>query len=255
MEIGSLVGKQALVTGATGNLGSAIVRGLARAGADVIVTSRSLETLKQLCSQVELETGVRCTALACDLSVATEVTALGRSVAERYEAVDVLVLNAVPPLDDLTPGTVMTTPEDHWAYTQELIAMGPVRLLREISPLLTSHGSSVISLLSPTSETPTPGYSAYGVAKASLRTLTRYIAMELGPYGVRANGLSLGTIATHPTLEARMQQRAEQLGLLERCALRRIGKSEDVVPAVVFLASESAAYISGQVLSIDGGRF
>jgi NAD(P)-dependent dehydrogenase (short-subunit alcohol dehydrogenase family) len=249
-----LAGKVALITGATGQLGSTFVRAFAAAGADVVLTSRSRANLEILAAEVRSEAGARAAVVPADLREPEDVARLAQESWEAFGRVDVVVSNAIPPASEAAAGDVLGTRDAVWSAMHELIVWGPLRLCRALAPRMIDRGcGSIIMIVSPTGIAPAPGYDAYGLAKGSLLLLSRYMAREWGPHGIRVNAINPGTIV-HGEGDL-VRREAERLGVLERVSLGRLGEPEEVVGAALFLASDEAGYVSGQLLSVDGGRF
>jgi gluconate 5-dehydrogenase len=243
-----LDGKVALVTGATGNIGSEIARGLARAGADVVATSRTVASLERVVAEIAAAGG-RASYLTCDLRDREAVARLAEQALARAGHVDIIVNDAMPAggLADLLDLT-----DEQWRLELDVMFWAPLVLCRSLAPaMIVRGGGSIINIGSAAGHTPYPRHAAYGVAKAALHQLTRYLARELGPHNIRANILNPGTI------EPRSGPFAEwaESRLLDRIALKRYGTLDEVVGLAIFLASDASAYVSGQMIAADGGRF
>lgn len=245
-----LDGRTALITGATGSMGSEFSRTLAAAGADVILASRTVETLEKLAAEINGETGGRASILPCDLSDAAQAAGL----AERALAladIDVVLHNGITAHDS---ASLLDTPDHQWSAAFDLIVWGCLALCKGLVPSMMERGrGSIITVVSSTGINPTPGYAAYGMAKGSLLLLTKYMAKEWGPSGIRANCLNPGGIA-RPGEEEHMQEMTKKTGVADRISMRRVGLQHEVMGTAVFLASDASSYISGQVINIDGGR-
>jgi NAD(P)-dependent dehydrogenase (short-subunit alcohol dehydrogenase family) len=243
-----LDGKVALVTGATGNIGSEIARGLARAGAEVIATSRTVASLEQVVAEIA-GTGGRASYLACDLRDRAAVARLAEQALARAGHVDIIVNDAMPSggLDaflDLT--------DEQWSLELDVMFWAPMVLCRSLAPALIARGGgSIINIGSAAGHTPYPRHAAYGVAKAALHHLTRYLAAELGPHNIRANVLNPGTIVPRSGPFAEW----EQIRVIDRVSLKRYGALDEVVGLAIFLASDATAHDSGHMIAADGGRF
>jgi NAD(P)-dependent dehydrogenase (short-subunit alcohol dehydrogenase family) len=128
-------------------------------------------------------------------------------------------------------------------------------LMRKLAPrMMRDGGGSVVSVVSSTGLTPTPGLDAYGLAKGSLLLLSRYMAKEWGAGGIRVNCVNPGTIVTDGD-EAGLRAAAERTGTLGRISLGRVGYGSEVLGAAIHLASDESSFTSGQLISVDGGRF
>ena len=247
-EMFDLSGKVALVTGGTGRLGSHLSKGLAEAGAEVILVSRTRERLAALAEEIRASGG-DCDYVTCDLSDPADVERTCDAAWRKRGRIDIIVHNAVP--GGSFAGGIADTPQEAWDTQTAVIYDSALVMFRTLCPkMVEGNGGSIISVISSTGMTPQKGLVAYGMAKGSLMLLTKYAAQEFGPQ-VRANCITPGTIATAP------DNAGTSIGdaILPRIAAGRRGKSEECVGATIFLASDASSYVSGQVYLIDGGRF
>ena len=248
----SLHGRVALLTGAAGHLGTPMAMGLAEAGAKVYLLGRNLAALEKLEGQIR-KRGLAAQAAAVDVTDADAVTAFLKSLAERR--LDVLVNNAYA--GGMSADTA-------FAGVYEITVTAAFRLVRESLPLLRAAvtdrgGASVINIasmygsVSPDPrvyEDSPPNPPFYGAAKAGLIQLTRHLAAELGPDRIRVNSISPGPFPS-PASQAsypRLMQNLEK-----KVPLGRLGRPEELVGAVNFLASDAASYVTGIDLPVDGG--
>ena len=187
-----LSGKRALVTGASRGIGREIAVTLAAAGAEVILVSRTLETLESVADEIRAAGGVA-TSRACDLNSHAAVLELTTQV----DDIDVLVNNAAPEEHYLP----LTDPDDeHWQRTFAVNFTAPLLLIRELGRRMASAGTgSIINISSIVARDPAPLMGAYVCSKAALESLTRLTALELGGYGVRRNAIAPGIVATDLT--------------------------------------------------------
>lgn len=242
-----LAGSTALVTGTSGGIGRAIATGLAEAGADIVGLSRSREHLDTIAGEVRA-CGREFYPLSVDLA---EVGAIVPMVEEAWNwrgALDVLVNGA---------GMIIRTDPPHveseqWDRLMDVNLRAPFFLSQEVGRRMVEHGSGcIVNIASLAGEVVTGASLMYQASKAALIQLTRGFASLLGP-AVRVNAVGPGYIRT--SLNEDWLSREENARyVVERTAVRRIGLPEDVVGAVVFLASPAARYITGQHLRIDGG--
>ncbi|HAH65236.1 MAG TPA: oxidoreductase, partial [Rhizobiales bacterium] len=241
-------GKVALVTGGSRGIGAAIARTLADDGADVAISySASADKAKAVVNDL-LEKGVRAHAFKADQADAKAVEALVKSVVERFGRLDILVNNA----------GVFVTGQVHdrannLAELDRLFAVnvgGVAAAVRAAAPLM-GEGGRIISIGSVVGDaTPWPGASDYSASKGAVAAYTRGWARDLGPKGITVNNVQPGPIDTDMNPAAN----GEFANLQNtKTALGRYGKPEEVAAAVAFLASPSAAYITGATLNVDGG--
>lgn len=244
-----LTGKRALVTGARRGLGRAIAVGLAQAGSDVIgVSTAQEETGSEVQRLVEAE-GVSFVGRSCDLSDREALNELLSWLTESGLQVDILVNNA---------GTILRHPavehhDDDWDHVLQVNLSAPFILARELGRQMVERRSGKIiftaSLLSFQGGINVPSYTA---SKSAIAGLTRALANEWARYGVNVNAIAPGYMDTDNTEALRNDPQRSQ-GILERIPAGRWGTAEDVAGAAVFLASESADYVHGTVLTVDGG--
>ncbi len=235
--------KVALVTGGGTGIGRAIATAIAAEGGQVVVTGRRVDPLREV-SETNPD---RIRYVQADVSQGADVKRAIAFTVEQFGALDVLVNNAAActmrPLSNLTDEAI--------SEMLDVNVKGTLMGIREALPQLGARRGSVVNVTSVTARAATPAMSAYGGSKAAVEQLTRCLAVELGPAGVRVNVVSPGMTMT-PMLTASMdQQGIEQVA--SRTPLRRVGTPEDVAEAVLFLASDQAGWITGQVVQSSGG--
>jgi 3-oxoacyl-[acyl-carrier protein] reductase len=239
-------GRVAVITGATGYLGHALARGFADAGATLLLSGRSQEALDALAEELGLAPD-RVHTFAVDL---TDSAAGERIVAEallKTGRIDTLVINAGTLADGLFAG--ITDYELSQVY--EVNLWGALRTLRAaLRPMILHRSGSIVIVSSTAAQRPGIGQAAYASSKAALESIVRVSARETATRGIRINavapGLLTGGMATRILDEEFDRARTV-------IPMRRAGEAEEVVPAVLFLASPMSSYITGQVWSIDGG--
>lgn len=233
--------RTALVTGGTGGIGQAIVRCLVRDGFDVIATYHEAEEDADRLAQ---ELGVR--ALALDLADFEAIRAFPSRLGKETQ-VSVLVHNAGAVHDALLP----FLRDEDWDRVLDVNLNGVFRLTKQlVRGMLTARWGRIVSVASTSGVIGQAGQANYSAAKAGLIGFTKSLARELASYGVTANSVAPGLIAT-PMLDDLPQKKFGEY--LAAVPLGRVGEPEEVAELVAFLASERAAYITGQTLRIDGG--
>jgi NAD(P)-dependent dehydrogenase (short-subunit alcohol dehydrogenase family) len=245
MSMSELSGKRAVITGASRGIGREIALTLAAAGAEVILVSRTIETLELVAGEVRAAGGVAASQV-CDLSSRDAVIELTTQV----DDVDVLVNNAAPEEHYLP----ITEPDDtHWERTFAVNFTAPLLLTREFGRKMASAGAgSIINITSIVARDPAPLMGAYVCSKAALESLTRLTALELGGYGVRANAIAPGVVATDLTA-ALLADGPSWQALKAAIPLGRAGEVSDVAGLALFLAGPRSSFLSGQVIALDGG--
>ncbi len=257
MELG-LNEKIALVCGASAGLGYASAHALAAEGAQVVACSRDSANIESAAERINADTGAAVTPTVCDVSDPDAVEQLVNSTHERFGRIDVVVSNAGGPpgglFSDLDP--------EQWERAYKLTLQSTLNLCRHALPIMESQGSGVVLVItSLAAKQPIAGLVTSNVFRAGLTGLIKSIADEYGPKGIRAN-----TVCPGYTRTERLTDLAEEIAGREGikiekvfarwenlAPLRRLGLPEEIGAAVAFLASERAAFITGQHLAVDGG--
>jgi NAD(P)-dependent dehydrogenase (short-subunit alcohol dehydrogenase family) len=245
-----LTGRTALVTGASRGIGRALALGLAHAGADVVVSARDVEALEVVRAQVETM-GRRSWVVPADVSDAGACRALAEQAIELAGHLDVLVNNAG---GSSFYGPFTELRFSGWEKTMRLNVDSIVHLSQVVGAHMVERGSgSIINVASVAGLGGTPMMAAYGASKAAVISLTRTLALEWGPSGVRVNALCPGWTKTDLN-EALWSGEDEGAGLVQDSALRRWGTVHEMVGPTVFLASDASSFMTGQALVVDGGQ-
>jgi len=242
-----LDGRVALVTGGSRGIGAAISRGLAAAGAHVAVNyARDAESAAAVCAAVR-DAGGEATAVQGDVSTAEGAAALVGAVESDVGPIDILVNNAGITRDDL----IMRLSEEDWRDVIDTNLGGAFFTCRALSrPMLKRRSGAIVNITSIVGVHGNAGQSNYAASKAGLIGLTKALAKELGGRGIRVNAIAPGYIATELT-DALPDQARE--AILSNTPLGRLGEPDDVARAVRFLCSDAAAFVTGEVLAVDGG--
>ncbi len=249
-------GRTAVVTGAAHGFGRAIALAFARRGASVwacdILGDELAETAR-LCAGA----GGRCEGRVVDVSDPDAVEAFVGEVLAADGRVDVLVNDAGGVLGQVGRPLEEVTPAE-WKAIFEVNVDGAFWFSQAVAPGMKAAGRGRIINISSGAGlgVSLTGIQAYASAKAAQIGLTRQLAHELGPWGITVNNIAPGFVRSNPTTERQWQSYGEdgQRALVERIALKRLGTPEDIAHGVLFFASDEAGWITGQVLSIDGGK-
>jgi gluconate 5-dehydrogenase len=242
----SLDGKVAVITGASRGIGAYLAEALARAGARVALLGRDEAALASSAAALT-SAGLEARYFLADVSQAASLDAVFDSMVQVMGRVDILVNNAG--VEELCPSVDVT--EALWDKIVGTNLKGAFFAAQAAGRRM-SRGSSILNLCSLTSEVGVAGAAAYGASKSGLAGLTRALATEWAVRGIRVNGIGPGYFRTALT-EAFYRDEQWLKTMLPKIPLQRFGALEDLGGAAVFLCSEAAAYITGQVLYVDGG--
>jgi 3-oxoacyl-[acyl-carrier protein] reductase len=238
-----VAGKKVLVTGGSRGIGRQVVLAFAAAGADVVTCSRgegeAAASLERELKQLPGDHAV----LRADITVPADLEALITEARTRYGRLDVIVNNAG--IIRHTP--FAQTPLDEWQAVIDSNLTAAARVIQQALPLL-GEGASVINIGSRAATVGIPLRSHYTAAKAGLIGLTRSLAKELGPRHIRVNVVAPGPVQTEAETPPAVVERYRSM-----IPLGRLGRPEEIAAAVLFLASDSASFITGETLHVDGG--
>lgn len=245
--MGKLTGKSAIVTGASRGIGRAIAIALAKEGAKVAVNYAGSEDKAAETVQMIEQAGGEAIAIRASVSSAEDVKQLVDGTVERFGSVDILVNNAGITRDNL----LMRMKEEEWDDVLSTNLKGVFLCTKAVArPMMKKRSGTIVNLASVVGVAGNAGQANYVAAKAGVIGLTKTAAKELSARGIRVNAVAPGFITTDMTdkLPAEVKE-----GMLGQIPLGKLGDPDHVARAVVFLASEDAAYITGQTLHVDGG--
>jgi len=250
----SLEGKVALITGGSRGIGEATALGFARAGADVIVTSRKLPNLERVAGAVK-DLGRESLAVATHVGRMDQIKNLVEQAGAKFNRIDILVNNA---------GTSIASPaidleEGAWDAVMNLNLKGLFFLSQAVARVMRDNdGGSIINIASVNAYSPSPATCIYAIAKAGVVMATRTMAQQWAQYNIRVNAIAPGPIETKllnatwallPEDEAKKVKTATARGV----PLGRIGDPREIANTIIFLASNASSYITGETIVVDGG--
>ncbi|MFD9129393.1 SDR family oxidoreductase [Kitasatospora sp. NPDC059571] len=238
-------GKVAIVTGGAGGIGSAVSQGLAADGHHVVIAYRSsAEAAKQLVAGIEA-TGGSAVAVQADVADAAQVTALFGHAADRFGRIDIVVNNA----GTMIPRPLADLDTEILDAVFDVNVRGALNVLREASVKL-ADGGRIVNISSTLVQEPIPGSGAYAASKAALELFGKVAAKELGPRGITVNSLRVG-----PTVPGMFSQAPaeRQAAMAAASPFGRMGRPQDIADVISFLAGDAGRWITGQVVTVDGG--
>ncbi|MBI2869981.1 MAG: glucose 1-dehydrogenase [Chloroflexi bacterium] len=247
-----LTGKVVIITGAGKGIGRSLARGMAEAGADIVAAARTEADIQGTAGEVRA-LGRKSLAVPTDVRLSEQIGNLFTKTMQEFGRVDILVNNA--------GGSFLTksleVSENAWnAILRENLTSAFLCSQEAARIMIKQGGGSIVNLASVSGLRANTVSIAYGAAKAGVTSLTQTLAADLGPHGIRVNAVAPGHIVTEGVAHFMKTDAgtAARLGAHEKASpLRRLGKPEDIVGAVIFLAAEASAYVTGQTLVVDGG--
>jgi len=240
-------GKVAVVTGAAQGIGEAYARGLAAEGASVVVADLKDEAGAGVAKAIQ-EAGGAATFVRCDVSSAESAQAMADAAADLYGGIDLLVNNAAI-YGDMQFDLLITVDWDYYRRFMSVNMDGALVVTRAVYRQMKRRGGGAIVNQSSTGAYMYSGF--YGLAKSGVNGLTQQLAHELGGMGIRVNAIAPGPTDTAAT---RTQVGDAAGELVKGLALKRMGQPDDMVGACLYLLSDEAAWVTGQILAVDGGQ-
>jgi 3-oxoacyl-[acyl-carrier protein] reductase len=245
-----LAGKVAVVTGGSGGIGATSCAALAANGVKVVVSGRDSEALEAVLQDIR-RSGGEASAHPADCTRETELQALRAHAEQVFGPADIVLAFAGGGI--ARPQPVQEVPEPEWRAVVDGNLTATYLTLRSFLPrMLERHSGAIVTMASTAARLPSKGPAPYAAAKAGVIMLTRHLAAEAGPHGVRVNCLAPSAILTARNLRLIDEVQRRQIAAMH--PLGRLGTPEDVALAALFLASASAAWLTGLVLDVAGGR-
>ncbi len=241
-----------IVTGASSGIGRATAVRFGRDGAAVLAVGRDANALNEVCAAVERDGG-RAVPCVADITAADAPDAIVRAAIHAFGTLSAVV-NAA---GIIASGTIESTADEPWDQMMDINLRAPFRLMRAAVPALTASRGAIVNVSSVTGLRAFPGVLAYCASKAGLDQLTRCAALELAAKGIRVNAVNPGVVVTNLHRRSGMAEE-NYAAFLERSKethpMGRAGNAEEIAELIVFLASDRASWITGETISIDGGR-
>lgn len=248
--MGRFSNKRVIVTGAAQGIGLACVRRLLDEGANILAAD--IRSWEDSTASQGLERGERLVYRQTDVTSRSEVEAMVAAAVEAFGGVDVLVSNVGAARK--TPFLELSDKDLQEGLQVNLVSMILCGQAAARQMQAQGSGGAIINMSSVNAVMAMPGYTTYNVSKGGIEQLTRVMALELAPLGIRVNAVGPGTILTELARTAVLSDEAAKRTILSRTPIGRFGEPEEVASVVAFLASEDAAYVMGETIFIDGGR-
>ncbi len=250
-DLFDLSGKVAVVTGASRGIGEAVARAYARAGAAVVLASRTQETLDEVAESIAADGG-RALPIACHTGDPEQIGALVERAVAELGGVDVLFNNA-----GTNPhfGPILTAESGHWDKTYEVNVKGYAAMAQACLPVMKERGGGkIVNVASIVGLAPHPGLGVYAVSKAAVLMLTRVLALELAEANVQVNAIAPGIVKTRFSELLWDEERGYGKQNVRQIPAGRFGETEDLLGLALYLAAPASDWTTGAVFTVDGGH-
>ena len=249
IKLFDLTGRSAIVTGGSKGLGEAMAAGLASAGANVLITSRNAEECEATAACIASDFGQRCLARVADVTNARDVEGMVDTAMQEFGKVDILINNAGVnlrgPIDELS--------YDEFRQVQEINVDGLWRCCRAVVPhMKKSKSGRIINMASTLGVVGLENRTPYATSKGAVVQMTRALGLELAPFNILVNAICPGPFLTPMNIPIAEAEQTKKF-IVGAVALERWGKLEEIQGAAIFLASDAASYMTGSLLTVDGG--
>ncbi|MBV0901954.1 SDR family NAD(P)-dependent oxidoreductase [Haloarcula salina] len=238
--------KRAVVVGGTSGIGQAIALGFAAEGADVIATSRSEDAVDATADAIE-ERGANTARVTCDVTDADSLEAVREAAVDAFGGVDVVVASQ----GAISRKSVLGIDDEDWDFVTDVALNGVRKVTQAFAPAM-DEGGSIVNISSLAARLAMSNLPAYSAAKGGVEAFTRVSAKELSP-DVRVNAIAPGYVITPQNADTYAEGTEKRERIDDRCPLGRVAEREEIVGAAIFLASDASSYVTGEVLTVDGG--
>lgn len=238
--------KRAVVIGGTSGIGQAIALGFASEGADVIATSRRESAVNETAEAIE-ERGVDTARVTCDVTDMASLEEVRETAVEEFGGIDVVVASQ----GAISRETVRSIDDDDWDFVTDVALDGVRRVTQAMVPAMDESGS-IVNISSLSARLAMPNLPAYSAAKGGVEAFTRASAKELSP-GIRVNAIAPGFVITPQNADTYAEGTEKRSKIDDRAPLGRVAEREEIVGAAIYLASDAASYVTGEILTVDGG--
>jgi dehydrogenase/reductase SDR family member 4 len=244
----SLKGKVALITGASRGIGQAAAIGMAQAGADIAIASRKLPDLEKVAEEVR-KTGRKCLPVAAHVARMEEINNLVKRVTDEFGKIDILVNNAAT---NPTMAQALDVDERGWDAIMNLNLKGLFFLSQAVARIMKEKGGGKIVNVASIAGISPDLLPVYSISKAGVIMATKVMAQQWAPYHIRANAVAPGLTKTR--FSEALWNNPDILNIaMSRTPMARVAEPEEMVGAIIYLASEASSYVTGQVIAVDGG--
>src|SRR6266850_1436769 len=244
-----LTGKTVVITGGSKGLGEKMAHALAEAGADLALVSRTQADLDTVSAEIRTASGRRVIGVAADVTKETDIIAMTQRIMAEFGKIDILINNAG--IGGTTP--ILDLQEAEWDRYMDLNLKGPVLCAKHVAAeMIKRKQGTIINVSSLFSKIVARYMSAYAATKTALVSFTRTLALEWARYNIRVNALCPGYFDT-PMNHEFWQSKGGQ-GIIEKIPMQRVGDTQEIKPAILFLASDANTFMTGSTLFVDGGH-
>jgi NAD(P)-dependent dehydrogenase (short-subunit alcohol dehydrogenase family) len=242
----SLDGKRAVVVGGTSGIGQAIALGFAHEGADVIATSRDEEKVDGTATEIEA-VGANTARVTCDVTDADSLDGVRETAVDEFGGVDVVVASQ----GAISRASVLGIDDDEWDFVTDVALDGVRAVTQAFAPAMDEEGS-IVNISSLAARLSMANLPAYSAAKGGVEAFTRASAKELAPE-IRVNAIAPGFVITPQNEDTYADGTEKRTRIDERTPLGRVAEREEIVGAAIYLASDASSYVTGEVVTVDGG--